>query len=101
VDALFNSAPRRARFFRRREELRRSSQPHQADHPEFTAQSDGWRAHQKRHSPIADAIGDRNIMILSDEIYSRLIYEGEDFSIASVPASERTIILMASRKPTP
>jgi aspartate/methionine/tyrosine aminotransferase len=43
---------------------------------------------------IADAIGDRNIMILSDEIYSRLIFEGEDFSIASVPGfKERTIIL--------
>ena len=26
---------------------------------------------------IAEAIGDRNIMILSDEIYSRLIFEGE------------------------
>ena len=43
---------------------------------------------------IAEAIGDRNIMILSDEIYSRLIYEGEDFSIASVPGfKDRTIIL--------
>ncbi len=28
---------------------------------------------------IADAIGDRNIMVLSDEIYSRLIFEGEEF----------------------
>jgi len=43
---------------------------------------------------IADAIGDRNIMVLSDEIYSRLVFEGEDFSIASVPGfKERTIIL--------
>ncbi len=43
---------------------------------------------------IADAIGDRNIMILSDEIYSRLIFEGEDFSIMSVPGfKERTILL--------
>jgi aspartate/methionine/tyrosine aminotransferase len=43
---------------------------------------------------IAEAIGDRNIMVLSDEIYSRLIFEGEDFSIASVPGfKERTIIL--------
>jgi aspartate/methionine/tyrosine aminotransferase len=43
---------------------------------------------------IAEAIGDRNIMILSDEIYSRLIYEGEDFSIMSVPGfKERTILL--------
>jgi len=43
---------------------------------------------------IAESIGDRNIMVLSDEIYSRLIFEGEDFSIASVPSfKERTIIL--------
>src|ERR1700684_2148563 len=34
---------------------------------------------------IAEAIGDRNIMVLSDEIYSRLVFEGEDFSIMSVP----------------
>src|SRR5271167_1531615 len=43
---------------------------------------------------IAEAIGDRNIMVLSDEIYSRLVYEGEDFSIMSVPGfKERTILL--------
>src|ERR1043166_2170831 len=33
---------------------------------------------------IAQAIGDRDIMVLSDEIYSRLIFEGEDHSIMSV-----------------
>jgi aspartate aminotransferase len=43
---------------------------------------------------IADAIGDRNIMVLSDEIYSRLIFEGEHHSILSVPGfKERTILL--------
>jgi len=43
---------------------------------------------------VAEAIGDRNILILSDEIYSRLIYEGEHFSIISVPGfKERTILL--------
>ncbi len=43
---------------------------------------------------IAEAIGDRNIMVLSDEIYSRLIFEGEDFSIMSVPGfKERSILL--------
>jgi len=43
---------------------------------------------------VAEAIGDRNIMVLSDEIYSRLIYEGEDFSIMSVPGfKDRTILL--------
>jgi aspartate aminotransferase len=45
-------------------------------------------------SEMAAAIGDRNILILSDEIYSRLIYEGEHFSIMSVPGfKERTILL--------
>jgi aspartate/methionine/tyrosine aminotransferase len=42
----------------------------------------------------AAAIGDRNIMVLSDEIYSRLQFEGEPFSIMSVPGmQERTILL--------
>jgi aspartate aminotransferase len=43
---------------------------------------------------IADAIGDRNIMVLSDEIYSRLLFEGEHFSIMSIPGfKERTVLL--------
>lgn len=43
---------------------------------------------------IAQAIGDRDIMVLTDEIYSRLLFEGEHFSIASIPEMrERSIIL--------
>ena len=43
---------------------------------------------------IAAAIGDRDIMVLSDEIYSRLLFEGEPYSIASVDGfKDRTIIL--------
>src|SRR6476660_4207671 len=43
---------------------------------------------------IAEAIGDRNIMVLSDEIYSQLIFEGEDHSIMSIDGmKERTILL--------
>jgi aspartate/methionine/tyrosine aminotransferase len=43
---------------------------------------------------IARAIGDRNIVVLSDEIYSRLIFEGEEHSIMSVDGmKERTILL--------
>src|ERR1017187_3084815 len=43
---------------------------------------------------IADAIGDRDIMVLSDEIYGRLLFEGEQFSISAVEGmKERTIIL--------
>ncbi|SRR5579884_305506 len=43
---------------------------------------------------IARAIGDRDVMILSDEIYSRLIFEGEHFSLISIPEfRERTILL--------
>jgi aspartate aminotransferase len=43
---------------------------------------------------VAKVIGDRNIMVLSDEIYSRLLFEGEHFSIMSVPGmQERTILL--------
>src|SRR6476469_882345 len=43
---------------------------------------------------IAHAIGDRNIMVLSDEIYSQLIFEGEEYSIMSIDGmKERTILL--------
>lgn len=43
---------------------------------------------------IAEAIGERNIFILSDEIYSRLIFEGEHHSIISEPGfKDRTILL--------
>jgi len=43
---------------------------------------------------IAAAIGDRNIMVLSDEIYSRLVFDSEHHSIMSVPSfQERTILL--------
>jgi len=43
---------------------------------------------------IAEAIGDREIMVLSDEIYSRLLFEGEHFSIMSVEDfKDRTILL--------
>ena len=44
---------------------------------------------------IARVIGDRNVMILSDEIYSRLLFDGaRHFSIMSVPGmQERTILL--------
>jgi aspartate/methionine/tyrosine aminotransferase len=49
---------------------------------------------RKEIERIARAIGDRNIMVLSDEIYSRLLFEGEHFSIMSVPGmQERTILL--------
>jgi aspartate/methionine/tyrosine aminotransferase len=43
---------------------------------------------------IATAIGDRDIMVLSDEIYSRLIFEGEHISLMSIEGmKDRTIML--------
>ncbi len=43
---------------------------------------------------VARIIGDRNILVLSDEIYSRLLFEGDHFSIMSIPGmQERTILL--------
>jgi aspartate aminotransferase len=49
---------------------------------------------QRDIKDIADAIGDRDIMVLSDEIYSRLLFEGEHHSIMSLPDfKDRTILL--------
>jgi len=53
----------------------------------------GVLSRQQIHD-VADAISDRNILVLSDEIYSRLIFEGEHYSIMSEPGfKERTILL--------
>jgi aspartate aminotransferase len=43
---------------------------------------------------IAAAIGDRDIMVLSDEIYSRLIYEGAHHSLMSVDGFRDRVILL-------
>jgi aspartate aminotransferase len=48
---------------------------------------------------IAELCLKHNLVVLSDEIYSRILYEGEHISIASFPGMlERTIILDGSSK---
>ena len=43
---------------------------------------------------VAAAIGDRDIMVMSDEIYSRLVFDGRHFSIMSIPGfKDRTVLL--------
>ncbi|MBV9146349.1 MAG: pyridoxal phosphate-dependent aminotransferase [Acidobacteria bacterium] len=49
---------------------------------------------EKEIREIARVIGQRDILVLSDEIYSRLIFEGEHFSIMSIPEfRDRTVLL--------
>src|SRR5256714_5074152 len=43
---------------------------------------------------IARAIGERNLMVLTDEIYSRLIFEGEHHSIMSIDGMKERCILL-------
>src|SRR5437763_7817817 len=43
---------------------------------------------------IARAIGDRNIMVLTDEIYSRLVFEGKHYSIMSIDGMKGRCILL-------
>src|SRR3954463_12387222 len=43
---------------------------------------------------IARAIGDREVMVLTDEIYSRLIFEGEHHSIMSIDGMKDRCILL-------
>ena len=43
---------------------------------------------------IARAVGDRDIMVLTDEIYSRLIFEGEHHSIMSLNGMKERCILL-------
>jgi aspartate aminotransferase len=49
---------------------------------------------EKDIADIAGAIGDRDVMVLTDEIYSRLIFEGKHHSIMSVPGMKERCILL-------
>jgi len=54
----------------------------------------GGILHREEIEQVARIVAQRNIMVLSDEIYSRLQFEGEPFSIMSLPGmKERTILL--------
>ncbi len=49
---------------------------------------------QRNIHDVAEVIGERDIMVLSDEIYSRLIFGGRHYSIVSEPDfRDRTILL--------
>ena len=74
---------------------RPAQRPHPAGHPELAAESH-WRSHpaQKTCQAIADLLRDRDLIVLSDEIYSRMCYAATPVSIASFPGMlEKTIIL--------
>lgn len=43
---------------------------------------------------VAEVARERNIMILSDEVYEQIFYEGEHFSIASLPGMQALTILL-------
>jgi len=49
---------------------------------------------EKDIEAIADTIVDRDIMVLTDEIYSRLIFEGEHHSIMSIDGMKERCILL-------
>ena len=54
----------------------------------------GGVLYEKQVREIGRVIADREVMVLSDEIYSRLIFEGEHFSLMSIPEfRDRTILL--------
>lgn len=43
---------------------------------------------------IAEIIEGRDIYVLSDEIYSRIIYDGEHFSLASLPGMKDRVVIL-------
>jgi len=49
---------------------------------------------QKDVRDIGEAIGDRDIMVLSDEIYSRLIFEGDHHSLMSLDGWKDRVIML-------
>jgi len=55
---------------------------------------------KKNLERIAELVRDRNLFVLSDEVYSRILYEGENASIASLPGMEEKTILLDGHSKT-
>ena len=55
------------------------------------------------YEKIADIILEHDLIVISDELYGELTYQGEHFSIAELPGfEERTIVINGfSPKPMP
>ncbi len=54
----------------------------------------GYVMSKKEISELADLVADHDIFVLSDEIYEKLVYEGEHISIGSLPGmGEKTITI--------
>jgi aspartate/methionine/tyrosine aminotransferase len=49
---------------------------------------------KKDMEKIAEIIEGREIYVLSDEIYSRIIYDGEHFSLASLPGMKEKVVIL-------
>ena len=67
---------------------------HQADHPQFAANPTGGVLSADDLRAIADIARERDLLVLADEIYSRILYEGSFASITVLDGMpERTVIL--------
>ncbi len=55
---------------------------------------------RKNLEGIAELLRDRDLFVLSDEVYSRIQYEGENASIASLPGMEEKTILLDGHSKT-
>jgi aspartate/methionine/tyrosine aminotransferase len=85
-DKDFRFDPRRA--------ARAGHPAHQDDHPQLASQSDGGLLTREDLEAIAHIAKDHDITVMADEIYGRLVYDGEQVSDrVSTGMAERTIVL--------
>ncbi|MFB3907076.1 MAG: pyridoxal phosphate-dependent aminotransferase [Candidatus Eisenbacteria bacterium] len=49
---------------------------------------------------IAQIIGNRDIWVLSDEVYNRMVYEGEPISLAQIPGMKDRVIVLDGHSKT-
>jgi aspartate/methionine/tyrosine aminotransferase len=54
----------------------------------------GGLINQDQMSQIADLVKEHNITVLADEIYSRIIYDGQHVSLLSFPGMQEHVILL-------
>ena len=83
------------------DELRRRDHPaHPADPAQLTAQPDRHGVHAAPSSTaIADLAVEHDLLVVTDEVYEHLVFDGEHVPLATLPGMrERTVTISSAGK---
>ena len=98
-DASRRHAPRADYTFDPEELARHDHAPDEPHPAQLSAQPDGQSVHARRAHVHCGAHAEHDLLVVTDEVYERLVYEAEHVPIATLPGvRERTVMIGSGGK---